>query len=49
MSNSSSWPIDRTLSGVTPVGQDPPGSNGNEGVLQIPQTLALMEPRVQII
>ena len=29
MSNSSIWPIDRTLSGVTT------GSNGNEGVLHI--------------
>ena len=36
MSNSSIWPIDRTLSGVTTLGQNEPGSNGNEEVLHIP-------------
>ncbi len=34
---SSIWPIDRALSGVTTQGQSGPGSDGNEGVLQIPQ------------
>ena len=37
MSNSSIWPIDKTLSGATIPGQSGPGSNGNEGVLQITQ------------
>ena len=31
------WPIDRTLSVATTPGQIGPGSNGNEGVLYIPQ------------
>ena len=31
MSNSSIWPIDRTPSDVTTLGQSGPGSNGNEG------------------
>ena len=31
------WPIDRTLSGPTTLGQSGPGNNGNEGVLHIPQ------------
>ena len=34
---SSFWPIDRTLSGATALGQSEPGSDGNEGVLCIPQ------------
>ena len=38
MSNNSIWPIDRTLSGVTTPGQSEPESNGNEGVLCIPQS-----------
>ena len=37
MSNSSIRPIDRTLSGATTPGQSGPGSNGNQGVLHIPQ------------
>ena len=37
MSNSSVWPIDRTLSGATTPGQSRPGSDGNEAVLQILQ------------
>ena len=37
MSNSFIWPIDRTLSGATNQGQSGLGSNGNEGVLHIPQ------------
>ena len=32
-------PMDRTLSGATTLGQSRPGSNGNKGVLHIPQTL----------
>ena len=31
------WPIDRTLLGATTLGQSVPESNGNEGVLYIPQ------------
>ena len=31
-------PIDRTFSGVTTPGQSGSGSNGNEGVLHIPQS-----------
>ena len=41
---SSTWPLDRTLSGATTPDQSGPGSNGNEGVLCIRQTLALLEP-----
>ena len=36
MSNSSIWPIDRTLSGATTPGQIGAGINGNEGILRIP-------------
>ena len=36
---SSIWPIDRTLSGATTPSQSGPGSDGNEGVLHIPQSL----------
>ena len=32
------WPIDKTLLGATTQGQSRPGSNGNEGVLCIPQS-----------
>ena len=39
MANSSIWPIDRTLSGVTTPGQSGPGSDGNEGVLCNPKKL----------
>ena len=38
MSNSSIWPINRTLSGYTTSGQKGPGSNGNERVLHISQS-----------
>ena len=38
MSDDSIWPIDGTLSGATTLGQSGPGSNGNEGVLHIPQS-----------
>ena len=34
-------PIDRTLSGATTPGQSGPGSNGNEGVLHIPQSSSI--------
>ena len=30
--------MERTLSGTTTLGQSGPGSNGNEGVLLIPQS-----------
>ena len=33
------WPIDRTLSGVTTLDQSRPGSDGNEGVSRIPQSI----------
>ena len=36
--NCSTWPIDRTLSGVTSLGQSGPGNNSNQGVLHIPQS-----------
>ena len=35
MSNTSIWPIDRTLSGATTPGWNEPESNGNEGILHI--------------
>ena len=38
MSNSSIWPIDRTLSAATTTDQSGPGSNGNEQVLHILQS-----------
>ena len=38
---SSIWPINRTLSSVTTPGQSAPGSNGNEGVLHIPQSSSI--------
>ena len=37
MSSSSIWSIDRALSGATTPCQNGPGSNGNEGVLPVPQ------------
>ena len=37
------WPIDRTLSGATTPGQSGPGSDGNEGVLSIPQSSSITE------
>ena len=37
MSNDSSWPKSRILSGATTPGQSDPGSNGNEGVFHFPQ------------
>ena len=41
MSNSSIWPIDRTLSDATTLGQSGPGSDGNEGILYIPQSSSI--------
>ena len=38
MQFSSIYPTDRALSGATMPGQSAPGSNGNEGVLCIPQS-----------
>ena len=39
---SSIWPIDKTLSSATTSGQSGPGSNGNEGVLYIPQSSSII-------
>ena len=36
MSNSSIWPIDRTLSGATTPAESGLGGDGTEGVLRIP-------------
>ena len=41
MQFSSIWPIDRALSGATTPGQSGPGSNGNEGVLYIPESSSI--------
>ena len=41
MSNSSSWPIDKTLSGAITLGQSGPGNDGNEEVLYIPQSSSI--------
>ena len=49
MSNSSIWPIDRTISGAITPSQSGPGSNGNEGVLCIPQSSILLKPQNQIV
>ena len=38
MSNTSIWPIDRTLSGAITPGQSGPGSDGNEGTVYFPQS-----------
>ena len=38
MWNSSIWAIDRTLLGVTTLSQSGAGSDGNEGVLSVPQS-----------
>ena len=35
------WPVDRTLSGATTLGQSGPGSDGNEGVLLISQSSSI--------
>ena len=41
MQFSSIQPIDKALSGATTPGQSGPGSNGNEGVLHIPQSSSI--------
>ena len=41
MSNSSIWPLDKTLSGGTTPDESGPGSDGNEGVLCIPQSSSI--------
>ena len=38
---SSIWPIDKTLSGATTMGQSEHGSDGNKGVLRIPQSSSI--------
>ena len=38
---SSILPIDKTLSDATTLGKSGPGSNGNEGVLHIPQSSSI--------
>ena len=38
---SSIWPINITLSGATTPGQSGPGSDGNKGVLRIPQSYTI--------
>ena len=43
MSNSSIWPIDRTLSGANTPGKSGPESDGNEGVLYITQSSNITE------
>ena len=35
--------MDRTLSGATTLGQSELGSDGNEGVLRIPQSTSITE------
>ena len=39
---SSIWPIDRTLSSATTSSQCGPGSNGNEGILCVPQSSSIV-------
>ena len=41
MQFSSIWPIDRAISGATTQGKSGPGSDGNEGVLRIPQSSSI--------
>ena len=43
------WPIDRTLSSATTLGQIGPGSHGTEGVISILQSSSLQEPDHQIV
>ena len=38
---SSIWPIDMILSGATTMGHIRPGSDGNDGVLRIPQSFSI--------
>ena len=48
MSNSSIWPIDRTLSGATTPGQNAPKSDCNEGYSAFLKAPALLKPHHQI-
>ena len=41
MWNSSIWPIDKTLSHATSLGQSGPRSDGSEGVFFIPQSFSI--------
>ena len=41
MSNSFIWPKERILTGATILGQSGPVSDGNEGVLHIPQSSSI--------
>ena len=43
MPNSSIWPIDRALSGVTTLSQSGPRNNGKESVLRIHQKSSICE------
>ena len=49
MLNSSIWPIDKTLSSATTLGQSGPGSDGNEVYFAFPETPALLEHNYQIV
>ena len=49
MSNSSIWPIDKTLSGATTPSQCGPGSNDNEGLICIPQNSVLLALHPKIV
>ena len=40
---SSIWPIDKTLLGATTSGHSQPESDGNEGLLFIPQSSSITE------
>ena len=46
---SSIWIIDNTLSGATTPDQSGPESDGNKGVLIIPEFPALLEPHSQLV
>ena len=46
---SSIWPIDLIQSGATILGKSGPESDGNEGVLHIAQTPAILEHHHQIV
>ena len=39
MLNSSTWPIDRALSGIITSGQSKTASNGNDGVFHVTQSI----------
>ena len=46
---SSIWPIDKTILGATTPGFSGLESDGNEGVICIPESSSIMEPHHQII